>query len=743
MVKSQTQKHSKLGWIMAVYLLGIFMGAIDTGIVSPARTIIQGMLGVDEKTGIWMITIYTLAYAAVIPISGKLADRYGRKYIYVASVGLFGLGSLICGLSNLAGSFPLLLVGRVVQALGGGGIMPVATAEFGTSFPPEKRGMALGLVGGTYGVANILGSTIGSAILNAFGNNNWQMLFYVNIPISIFIIVAGLVTLPNTSSEHVKKIDKAGTVLLVAMVLSLLYGLKNIDYMNFAGSIVTPGVYPFLIVFAVLLPFFIMTERRAEDPILALRYFSQRAILVTMILSFLVGICMMGMVFVPQFSENALKIASGSGGYFVAILGVFAGVAAPLSGVLIDRHGPKKVLFLGFGITLAGALFLALVAVNNGSWLTVIASLVLIGFGLGFTMGTPLNYMMLDNTAKEESNSALAALSLIRSVGTAIAPAIMVGFLAQAGLATQDNLMAMLPQPQAPKLALAEELAADFNKLKADPSMEAMLANAKIPDFSAPAEMDFSMNGGSLPDDLVESLSTADVTNITPRVQTLASRMFDQYTPPVITKIQNGVQTGIDNMNKGLTELDGKINELQQGLDGVNQAIAGMNDGLAGASQGVTQIKGALAAVDGQIAAATPASAMALRGKKAGLEAALTEAEAKKTQLTQSLAETQGKAAGMKQGLAGMQSGRKQLAELTDKMTALKNSVPGAFEQAKRDYLSTLDGMAPQIESAFQSGLNGGFRSMFVFTAISAAIAAVALAFYKTKKKQALEQTAA
>ena len=733
------KQRSRLVWIMAVYLLGIFMGAIDTGIVSPARTIIQGMLGVGDKSGIWMITIYTLAYAAVIPISGKLADRYGRKYVYMASVGLFGLGSLVCGLSNLAGSFPLLLAGRVIQALGGGGIMPVATAEFGTSFPPEKRGMALGLVGGVYGVANILGSTIGSAILNAFGNSNWHMLFYVNVPISVLIIIGGFFTLPNTSADHVKKIDKLGTLLLVAMVLSLLYGLRNLDFFHFSDTIISASVYPFLIAFVVLLPLFLLAERRAQDPILALRYFSRRATLVTLGLSFLTGVCMMGMIFVPQFSENALKIASGSGGYFVAILGVFAGAAAPLSGVLIDRHGPKKVLFLGFGITLAGALFLALVAVNTGTWLTVIASLVMIGFGLGFTMGTPLNYMMLDNTPKEESNSALAALSLIRSVGTAIAPAIMVGFLAQAGLTTQDNLMAVLPKPQAPRLALAESLSQEFKSLQQDPNMAKMMGDAQIPDFGNMTQMDFDMSGGTLPNDVLESLQTADVTNITERVKAFVGRMFDDNTPAVITKIQDGIQSGIEGMGKGLTELDKSIADMEKGLAGIQQGIAGMNDGIAGVGKGIGELNGAITGVDAQLAATTDPKAIgALQGQKAGLEAALAEAQAKIAGLEQSMKEAQGKAAGMDQALAGMRAGRKKLSGLIDKMAQLKDSIPAAFRQSRDEYMAALDNMQPQIESTFQSGLNGGFRGMYVFTAAASVLAVAVLIFYRSCKKAQL-----
>ncbi|MGN0059920.1 MAG: MFS transporter, partial [Coriobacteriales bacterium] len=228
---SATRASSK-GYVVVaiVYLLGIFMGAIDMNIVNPARTVIQNTLSVPDELGVWLMTIYTLAYAASIPVMGKLADRHGRKYIYLLCVLLFGVGSLLCGLSQDVGSFEMLIASRAIQAIGGGGIMPVATAEFGTAFPPEKRGMALGLVGGIYGVASILGSTAGSFILDVAGSTNWQFIFYVNIPICLFILVAGLFKIPNTKEDEVKPIDGLGTVVLTVMVLSLMYGLKNIDF---------------------------------------------------------------------------------------------------------------------------------------------------------------------------------------------------------------------------------------------------------------------------------------------------------------------------------------------------------------------------------------------------------------------------------------------------------------------------------------------------------------------------------
>ncbi|MFL0268993.1 MFS transporter [Candidatus Clostridium radicumherbarum] len=595
---SKTNINRSLWLIASVYLLGLFMGAIDTGIVTPARTIIQNNLLVDEKTGIWMITIYTLAYAASIPIMGKLADKFGRKYVYLTAIFLFGTGSLFCGLSQNFGSFTILLAARVVQAIGGGGIVPIATAEFGTTFPPEKRGMALGLVGGVYGIANIFGSSAGSAILDIFGKNNWQFIFYINVPITIFIIIAGLITLQNNKTENISKIDTLGILFLVSMILSLLYGLKNIDFFNFSESIKSTSVYPFIIIFVILLPFFVLAEKRAQDPVMNLSYFTNLRIVVTLVISFITGIILMGVIFIPQFSENAVRISAGSGGYFVIILGLFAGVGAPFSGKLVDKFGAKSILMLGFTISMAGSAFLILVTTKYPRFATVIISLILIGLGMGFTMGAPLNYMMLENTKKEESNSALAALSLIRSIGTTIAPAIMVGFIAHAGGAVQARELALLPKEiTVQQLPYAQELNEKLTKLKSDPNMKDKMADLQFPDLSSMTKIEVNMKGdgsSKLPTDLIELMKTADVTNITERIKTLSSTMFSNTTPDVIAKIQNGVQKGIDGIQSGIPTMDKSIADLKEGVDGVTNGIIGMNKALVGMDTGIAQMNNAI-----------------------------------------------------------------------------------------------------------------------------------------------------
>lgn len=751
-------KKNKYGLIMAVYLLGIFMGAIDTGIVSPARTIIQNNLGVDDKTGIWMITIYTLAYAASIPVMGKLADRLGRKYIYLTSIFLFALGSLFCGLSQSFASFPVLLAARAVQAIGGGGILPVATAEFGTTFPKEKRGMALGLVGGVYGIANIFGASAGSAIIDLFGVSNWQFIFYVNLPISLFILIAGFAALPNTKAETVKKIDVGGITILTVMVLCLLYGLKNIDFFDFGTTFVSTSVYPFLLVFVVLLPLFILVEKKVQDPVINLAYFKNAQIIITLVLSMITGVIIMGMIFVPQFSENALKITSGNGGYFVLILGLFAGVGAPFSGKLIDKIGVKIVLGFGFLVSVIGSLFLILVTANYPSMLTVVISLILIGLGIGFTMGTPLNYMMLDNTKPEESNSALATLSLIRSIGTAIAPAIMIGFIAHAGIAVQPNIMKLLPsEVSLPELPYAQELTDKINEMKTDPKTKDQFADMNIPDLAGMQTVKISMDSGSgfvMPAEILALLQSSDVTTIVDNCKVMADSMFKTMTPDVIAKITTGLDSGITAVNSGKDELTANISELQSGYDGISEGIKGMETGLSTSETLLTQLEAmrdALSAMpSGSSQTIDILSMIPAQAKSFIPQETLDQLAAVKTvddlnnliKATQSsidelkgkLEESKASQTQMKEGLDGMNAALAEMTDTTDKMTALRDAIPGAFETAKENYQAEIENRRLPVEAEFQKTMNTGYKQLYLTVTISSAAALVILAFYRKKK---------
>ena len=439
----RTYADGKLGLILATYLVGLLIGGLYVGMISPARTVIQADFGIDGTMGIWMINIYSLFYAALIPVIGKIADRRGRRNVFTVCMGVFCLGSVLCGLSQNFGGFWLLLVGRVVQAAGAGGVIPVANAEIGTSFPPEKRGMALGLAAAVVGVSNVLGSVAGSAVVGAFGVDNWQMMFYLCIPFCIAVIVAAVVLLPQSQVEEAPgKMDLAGSLLFASFVLLLLLGMRSIDFTAFGESITRVETWGPLVGAVIAVLVFRAVEKRAEDPVFHLEYFHNRPIIITMVVSFFIGCFVISLVLVPELAEFAMGDPLGSGGYYVMAIGLTSFVTTPVGGKIIDRVGPKPVLMIGLGISVVGLLFLALVAVAAPSVITFVIGLMIVGAGMGMAMGAPTNYMILENTSAQESTSAIATITLIRQIGTSIAPAIFVGLIASApGLAGYQNML--------------------------------------------------------------------------------------------------------------------------------------------------------------------------------------------------------------------------------------------------------------------------------------------------------------
>lgn len=698
--------------IAIVYLLGLFIGALDTGIVTPARTVIQSGLGVGDQVGVWMITIYTLAYAAAIPVMGKLADRYGRKGIYLVSISLFGVGSLFSGLAQDVGSFNLLIVARAVQAIGGGGIMPVATAEFGTAFPPAKRGMALGLVGGVYGLANVFGASAGSLILSIVGTQNWQFIFYVNIPICLVIMVVGVFVLPKRKEKVVAPIDGLGIGVLIAMVLSLLYGLRNLDFFHFTTSVTTVGVYPFLIIFAILVPVFIAVEKRASDPVMNLSYFKNVSIVITLILAAITGVVMMGMIFIPQFSENALRMAAGSGGYFVIILGLFAGVGAPISGKLIDRLGVKRVLGVGLIASIAGSLFLAFVATKYPNYVTVIISLVLIGIGMGFTMGTPLNYMMLSKTKESESNSALATLSLVRSIGTAVAPAIMVAFLSHAGASIQANMMQELPaQISVPVLPSEQAFDKEVAQIKSVPSLKGLVGALDLPDITTLHTT--SLQGGA-------GVSTGSGTDTT------AGGSKDASAPSAGKSADAAAGDGSkpdDGAGRATTDAAAQVSGTTppQGLSPQIQEEL-QNADVTTIAKDTSDFAGAL--LNG-------VGGMLTQRFTASLERGLTGVEQVRTQVDAKLA-SEGSSSGT--ATSKLQSIDAVLSTLHDQLQAMQAGVPHAIDLAKQEYLGQVKASGPTIENMFQKTMDGGFQGLFILVGICSAAGLVLLVFYRTRR---------
>jgi EmrB/QacA subfamily drug resistance transporter len=400
---------------LLVLFIGVLMGALDIAIVGPALPAIQAHFGVGERALAWVFTIYVLFNLIGTPLMAKLSDALGRRSIYVLDVALFALGSLLVATSP---SYGVLLVGRAVQGFGAGGIFPVASAIIGDTFPAEKRGSALGMIGAVFGLAFLIGPIIGGLLL-MFG---WRWLFLVNLPIAVVIIVLGIRLLPTTRREQRRPFDWPGMVTLGALLASLTFGLNQINTQDLSGSLISPNVWPFLLAVLVLLPIFWRIERNAEDPVLRLSLFDSRQVVLVSALAAGAGLGEAAVVFVPALAVAAFGVATSTASFMLLPAVLAMGIGAPLSGQMLDRFGSRVVILAGISLLMTGMLVISL---SNLNLVVFYLAAILTGLGLASLLGASLRYVMLNEAPVSDRAAAQGALSLFTSVGQLLGGALV------------------------------------------------------------------------------------------------------------------------------------------------------------------------------------------------------------------------------------------------------------------------------------------------------------------------------
>lgn len=398
----QTSKGLSRKIVTFTFLLGIFMGALDHGIVGPALSSIFSSFQVDPSWGVWSFTIYTLTFAISIPILGKLSDRLGRKQTFMTGITLFAVGSLIAAFAPSFGGF---LLGRAVQAIGAGGIFPITAAQIAATTPPEKRGQAMGWIGVAFGLGTIMGPAAGGLIISFA---NWQWIFLINIPISL-VILGMLAGYNQDQVKTSKPIDIKGIIVLSAIILSIMYGITSKTWWMIGLGIV-------------LVPLLVGIERKQADPVMNIAYFTKAHTRTLLLASLLSGFVMATSAnFFPYFAENVLGMMKGNSGLLVTPFAIASMIASLVGGKMSDQMGAKKVLVIGFIVTLAGAL--ALAALVHTLPLFIAISIIM-GFGVGIVIGAPLNVLILQAVELKETGAAVGYLSLFRSLGSTLGPAV-------------------------------------------------------------------------------------------------------------------------------------------------------------------------------------------------------------------------------------------------------------------------------------------------------------------------------
>lgn len=383
-------------FVLIVVAFGVFIAADDLTVASTMlRQIIDDLhivLPDEIDRAAWIVNAYLIAYVAVMPFAGRLSDIWGRRRVFVAALGVFAVGSVWIPLADSLGP---MLVGRVLTAVGGGAMVPVALAVVGDVFPAERRGRAFGALAAIDTLGWVWGPMFG-ALLVRFLEWRWQ--FYLNVPLALLAAILAMAALRDVGRRSRRRLDLPGaaalSVALVAVSMGLLLGARLATTADLAGLNAGGGVpaWPLLLVAAAALVVLIFLERRAGDPLLDAQVLSERGVSPSLGANLMIGaVLAVALVNVPLFVNLVLEIETGRAallsGWILTGLTASMALAAPAGGWMTDRVSGRAAALAGTGMAVVGLVAMGLtwgVGVGKGAMALHLAVL-----GAGVGLATP------------------------------------------------------------------------------------------------------------------------------------------------------------------------------------------------------------------------------------------------------------------------------------------------------------------------------------------------------------------
>jgi EmrB/QacA subfamily drug resistance transporter len=408
------RSHAEIKTVMKALMLVMLLAALDQTIVSTALPqIAVDLHGLDKLS--WVATAYLLTSAIVTPIYGKLGDMYGRKKIFITSIVIFLLGSVLCGAAQ---SMDQLIAARAIQGLGGGGLMALILAIIADVIPMRQRGKYQGMFGAVWAISSVAGPLLGGLFTDHL---SWHWIFYINVPLGLYALyaISTKLHLPVRRSPH--KIDYAGAALLTLSATSLLlvsvWG--GVEYAWKSAEIIGLGLST--VIFGVL---FVIRERFAAEPIIPLKLFKNDIFVSSVLLSILSGIAMFASIlYIPQYQQIVRGNTPTESGLLLLPLVVGMLVSSVISGRLISKTGHYRkfpiigTLLLTIGLWLFSHLTLTTSHVVLSLWMLVI------GAGLGMFMQVA-TLAVQNSTRKEDLGSATSTVTFFRSIGSSLGGAV-------------------------------------------------------------------------------------------------------------------------------------------------------------------------------------------------------------------------------------------------------------------------------------------------------------------------------
>ena len=448
------------GLIAFTVMLPTLIEIIDTSIVNVSLDHIRGSLsaGYDEAT--WTITAYLVSNAIVIPMAGWLAKLIGRKNYQIASIALFTFSSFMCG---SAWSLNSLIFFRVLQGIGGGGLVPISQSILLESFPREKHGQAMAIFGLGAMVGPIVGPLLGGWITDTL---SWRWIFYINIPIGILSIIMNVIVIedPPYMKRQKMKIDYWGLIFLAVGLGALQFMLDKGESEDWFAS---SKIMAFGIIAAVSLTLLAINEYYSEHPIVNLKLFRDRTFTSGSLVMFFVFLNLFGsIVLLPIYLQMMMGYTSFYAGLVLGPGGIATLFAMPIAGKFIGRVNPKRFLVFGMSVCAISTYMMSRFNLTTDFW-TFVWPRMTLGFGMGMTF-IPLTTLTLSHIPKERMTEATSVYNLLRNLGGSVGIAMTTTILSRRAQFHQTRLVEHL-SPLDPGYVIAHEKISGALSLKGLP----------------------------------------------------------------------------------------------------------------------------------------------------------------------------------------------------------------------------------------------------------------------------------
>ena len=426
-------------WAIAlVATIATFMEVLDTSIANVSLPHIAGSLSVSTDESTWVLTSYLVSNAIVLPISGWLSTKFGRKRFYMTCVALFTASSFLCG---IAPNLPMLIFFRILQGIGGGGLAPTEQSILADTFTPRRRGMAFAVYGMAVVLAPAVGPTLGGFITDHY---SWRWVFFINVPVGLLSLLLSyrVLTDPPHITEAGKRIGGIDTIGLGLIAVGLgaleLVLDKGQEDDWFASSTITA----FAVVSAVALVSFVLWEWRQEHPVVEVRLFKNPSFAASNLMMLVLGMILFGStVLLPQFTQILMGWSAQDAGLALTPGGVTVLLLMPLVGFSVSRVDARYLIAFGFAVTSVALYHMARTMHPGMDFSTAVYLRIFQASGLAFLF-VPINSVVYNGVPPEKNNAVSGIVNLSRNMGGDIGIALVTTLIARRAQVHQATLSA-------------------------------------------------------------------------------------------------------------------------------------------------------------------------------------------------------------------------------------------------------------------------------------------------------------